>query len=106
MKIRALKELDDNKRHFISSKSTFHGSGQWTGHFFDHIQPSWEDLHLSIVKMLQFNQFGIPLVGSNICTSPEVDKISDELCIRSAQLGSFHPLASSHIVKVSFSKSY
>jgi len=97
---RAFNELDGPKRHFISSKSTYHGSGQWAGHFFDNTHATWTGLHLSIVKMLQYNQFGIPLVGSNICTFTEVEKISEELCLRWTQLGAFYPLSRNHNEKL------
>lgn len=71
------------KRSLIMSRSTFPGSGSYTGHTTgqDHMivtmviqcvlignnHASFEDLQYSISEMLNFQMFGIPLVGSDIC---------------------------------------
>ena len=71
------------KRSFVISRSTFPGSGKHTGHWTGKIKnktskilsidcnsgdnhSTWEDMIQSISGMLNFQMFGIPLVGSDI----------------------------------------
>jgi alpha-glucosidase (family GH31 glycosyl hydrolase) len=42
-------------------------AGKWTAHWLGDNWSEWDNLHYSIIGMLQFNQFGIPLVGADIC---------------------------------------
>ena len=54
-------------RGLVLSRSTFLGSGRWTAHWLGDNWSLWSNLHYSIIGILQFNQFGIPFVGADIC---------------------------------------
>jgi alpha-glucosidase (family GH31 glycosyl hydrolase) len=41
--------------------------GKWTAHWLGDNWSEWDNMHYSIIGMMQFNQFGIPLVGADIC---------------------------------------
>ena len=41
--------------------------GKYTGHWLGDNWSEWDNMHFSIIGMLQFNHFGMPLVGADIC---------------------------------------
>jgi alpha-D-xyloside xylohydrolase len=57
----------NKKRPFILSRSTFPGAGQFGYHWLGDNWAKWEYLKLSIAGIFDFNMFGIPLVGADIC---------------------------------------
>ncbi|XP_048581459.1 sucrase-isomaltase, intestinal [Nematostella vectensis] len=82
------------KRSMVFSRSTFAGTGAYAGHWLGDNVARWDQLHASIIGMLEFNMFGIPYIGADICGF--FDNPSPELCQRWTQLGAFYPFSRNH----------
>ncbi|XP_071506103.1 maltase-glucoamylase-like [Diadema antillarum] len=82
------------ERSLVVTRSTFPGSGKYAGHWLGDNTSAWPHIHYSIIGTIEFNLFGIPYVGVDICgffnDSPE------ELCRRWHQVGAFQPYARNH----------
>ncbi|CAF2718675.1 unnamed protein product [Rotaria sp. Silwood2] len=83
-----------NKRSLILTRSTFVGSGQWSSHWFGDNQATWHEMKRSLIMMVEFNWFGIPFNGADICGFEKSP--SEEMCIRWMQIGAFYPFSRNH----------
>ncbi|XP_066286149.1 maltase-glucoamylase-like [Branchiostoma lanceolatum] len=82
------------KRSVIISRSTYPGSGVYAGHWLGDNTSKWPHLHTSIIGMFEFNLFGLPYVGADICGF--FDDASPDMCRRWMQLGAFYPFSRNH----------
>ncbi len=81
-------------RPFTLMKSTFAGSGKYGQHMLRGSEGEWKDMRLAIAGMMNFNMFGIPMVGADVCGSWSTNVTANqELCGRWFQLATFMPFA-------------
>ena len=62
----ALRSLKPGKRPFILTRSTWVGSGRTVNHWLGDNDATWEQMWLSLQGILQFQLYGVMLVGGAI----------------------------------------
>eukprot|EP00762_Andalucia_godoyi_P004432 ANDGO_08168.mRNA.1 putative alpha-glucosidase Os06g0675700 len=84
-------------RPFVLSRSSFAGHGHHAAHWLGDNWSTYRSMKESVSGVLNFNLFGVPVVGADICgfmldTTPE-------LCARWMALGSFYVFSRNHNMK-------
>ncbi|CAJ0573757.1 unnamed protein product, partial [Mesorhabditis spiculigera] len=82
------------QRGAVITRSTFPSIGRYAGHWLGDNTARWDDLKTSVVGAQEFNLFGIPYVGSDVCGF--ISATNEELCLRWQQMGSFHSFFRNH----------
>ena len=83
-----------NKRPFILSRSTMLGAGKYTFHWLGDNQSTFADMRNGVNGIYQFQIYGIPMVGDDICGFN--DDSNDQLCARWMMLGALFPFSRNH----------
>lgn len=79
---------------FILSRSTKPGAGKFTIHWSGDNVSSFKWMKVSIGGLINFNMFGIPNNGADICGF--AGNADEQLCARWMQLGSLYPFSRNH----------
>ncbi|XP_070541629.1 maltase-glucoamylase-like [Ptychodera flava] len=82
------------ERSMVVTRSTFPSTGKDSGHWLGDNASVWPHMHKSIIGMLEFNLFGFPYIGADICGFFE--NTTEPLCRRWTQLGAFYPYCRNH----------
>ena len=89
-----LKKLDDNKRYFLLSRSSYSGQQRFSAIWMGDNMSWWEHMLYHIRMMLNLNISGFFYVGADV--GGFGGNSSEDLVIRWMQLGAFTPLFRNH----------
>ena len=92
-------EKNLTRRPFILSRSTTLGSGKYSFHWLGENFSNLDNLKHSISGIFNFNIYGIPFTGADICGY--FDNSTSELCLRWYNLGAYYPFMRNHNSKFS-----
>lgn len=90
----AAQQSTGGKRSIIISRSSFPGSGHYSGRWLGDNQSAWNHLYHSVIGALEFNLFGIPFIGCDICGF--FQDTTMELCARWMEVGAFFTFSRNH----------
>lgn len=85
-----------DKRTFVSSRSTFSSSGKYGHHVLGSHFKSLADMEYAIAGVMNFNMFGIPTAGPNVC-NPSNSTDWDKDCASWMRLATYLPFAKQHL---------
>ncbi|VDK22011.1 unnamed protein product, partial [Anisakis simplex] len=86
--------LATSKRGAVITRSSYPSAGHYAGHWLGDNSASWSDLKTSVIGIQEFNIFGVPYIGADICGF--LGNTTEELCLRWQQLGAFYPFSRNH----------
>ena len=69
---------NSHQRPFILTRSTFAGSGRFAAHWLGDNYRSWDAMKFSISGIMNFQMFGIPMVGADVGGFFGMNKITDD----------------------------
>jgi alpha-glucosidase/lysosomal alpha-glucosidase len=79
---------------FILTRSSTFGTGQFSAHWTGDNGAEWDFLRWSIAGNFNFQIFGMPFVGADICGF--MGSTTAELCSRWIQIGALYPFTRNH----------
>ena len=90
-----LTEKNKNEYPFILSRANAPGMGKFAAHWTGDNQSTFKYLKTSIAQIFNFNIFGIPMTGADVCGYGGINP-SEELCAKWMQLGTLYPFSRQH----------
>ena len=93
-----------HKRPFVLSRGNTIGHGNFGFHWLGDNVSNFKYLKYSISNIFNYNIFGIPMIGADICGFH--GNAYDELCARWHILGAFYPFSRNHNVDTSLDQEF